>query len=506
MKRLVKAARLHIIALTLLLGFIVNTLGPVSTSYAASSEWIAGNIISDQVFTNYQSMSFDDIQRFLNSKVPSCDTYGTQTSEFGGGTRAQWAIANYGQSSFTCLKDYNEGSRSSAQIIYDVARQFRINPQVLLVLLQKEQGLVTDTWPLDIQYRSATGYGCPDTAPCDSEYYGLTNQITWSARMFRAIMDSSPTWYTPYVLGDNYIYYNPSTSCGGSIVNIQNKATKALYNYTPYQPNAATLSASMGTTVNCGAYGNINFFRYFTNWFGSPRGDYCVTSLSQTVIGINFAKQSDRKDLGVFQIYSGASTGCIEAHIWNSGAQSWKEHISTNSSSINPDNSSLQYADLNGDGKDEAILIGLRNTGSGMVEFHIWDSGLKTWKEHIISNMPAIDPSISQVSFADVDGNGKDEGVLLGVANGSTSTGKIEAHIWNEGMRSWRDHIITNANTIDKSATQLSFADLDGNGKDEAILISMKKSVSGGGNIEMHIWNEGMRSWRDHIITNQIAN
>ncbi len=23
------------------------------------------------------------------------------------------------------------------------------------------------------QYRSATGYGCPDTAPCDSKYYGL---------------------------------------------------------------------------------------------------------------------------------------------------------------------------------------------------------------------------------------------------------------------------------------------------------------------------------------------
>lgn len=79
---------------------------------------------------------------------------------------------------------YSEGGRSAAQIIYDAAQQHQINPQVLIVLLQKEQGLVTDTWPLNIQYRSATGYGCPDTAACDSQYYGLTNQLNWAAKMF----------------------------------------------------------------------------------------------------------------------------------------------------------------------------------------------------------------------------------------------------------------------------------------------------------------------------------
>src|SRR5690606_6579722 len=28
----------------------------------------------------------------------------------------------------------------------------------------------------------------------------------------------------------------------------------------------------MGSTVNCGAYGNINFYRYFTSWFGPTQG------------------------------------------------------------------------------------------------------------------------------------------------------------------------------------------------------------------------------------------
>lgn len=255
--------------------FFVGLFSFINTPPAFADSFNAGKIIDDTVFTNKGSMNPTQIQSFLNSKVPVCDTNGTQTSEYGGGTRAQWAQAKYGQSTFTCLKDYNEGGRSAAQIIFDVAQTYSINPQVFIVLLQKEQGLVTDTWPLNIQYRTATGYGCPDTAPCDSQYYGLTNQLTWSGKMFRAILNNSPTWYTPYILGNNYVQYNPTASCGGSTVNIQNRSTQALYNYTPYQPNTAALAAQMGTTVNCGAYGNLNFYRYFTSWFGGTTGpDY----------------------------------------------------------------------------------------------------------------------------------------------------------------------------------------------------------------------------------------
>jgi hypothetical protein len=229
----------------------------------------AGRIIDDTIFINKTSMTQVQIQQFLEAQVPVCDTNGTQTSEFGGGTRAQWAAALGYSPPFTCLRDFSEGGKSASQIIYDVAQEFSINPQVLIVLLQKEQGLITDTWPIpgSSQYRTATGYGCPDTAACDSQYFGLTNQLTWSGRMFRAIMNASPTWFTPYVIGNNYIQYNPNSSCGGSTVNIENRSTQALYNYTPYQPSQAALDAGWGQ-VNCGAYGNRNFYLYFTSWFG----------------------------------------------------------------------------------------------------------------------------------------------------------------------------------------------------------------------------------------------
>jgi hypothetical protein len=69
--------------------------------------------------------------------------------------------------------------------------------------------------------------------------------------------------------GVNFIGYNPSASCGGTNLNIQNYATAALYNYTPYQPNAASLAAGWGLGDGCSSYGNRNFFNYYTSWFGS---------------------------------------------------------------------------------------------------------------------------------------------------------------------------------------------------------------------------------------------
>ncbi|PKL30816.1 hypothetical protein CVV43_05320, partial [Candidatus Saccharibacteria bacterium HGW-Saccharibacteria-1] len=254
---------------TLVLIFFTLIVATTSSSItSATSGFNPGRIIDDAVFTNNLTMSPSSIQNFLNEKVPICDTMGTQTSEFGGGTRRQWAEARGYSTPFTCLRDYSENGKSAAQIIYDTAQEFSINPQVLIVLLQKEQGLVTDTWPLTTQYKTATGYGCPDTAPCDSQYFGLTNQLHWSGYMFRSILNNSPTWYTPYVLGNNYIQYSPTASCGGSTVYIQNRSTQALYNYTPYQPNQAALDAGFGSAP-CGAYGNRNFYIYFNNWFGN---------------------------------------------------------------------------------------------------------------------------------------------------------------------------------------------------------------------------------------------
>ena len=57
---------------------------------------------------------------------------------------------------------------------------------------------------------------------------------------------------------------------------LENRATVALYVYTPYQPNEAALAAGSGTGDYCSSYGNRNFYNYFTKWFGNIRDEGVV--------------------------------------------------------------------------------------------------------------------------------------------------------------------------------------------------------------------------------------
>lgn len=274
----------------LILGGIiaVNLALPQKTSAVSASDWQAGRIIDDSVFFNPITMSSPDIQNFLNAKVPVCDTNGTQP--YGGTTRAAYGTSRGYPPPYTCLKDYTQnvssvaadaycgtisaGSMSAATIIKTISTVCSINPQVLLVTLQKEEGLVTDDWPWPIQYQKAMGYGCPDTAPCDAQYYGFFNQVYNAAHQFQRYA-KQPQLFNYAVGQTSFVAYNPNAGCGGTNVSMQTQATAALYNYTPYQPNTAALNAGYGTGDGCSAYGNRNFWRYFWDWFGNPIGpDY----------------------------------------------------------------------------------------------------------------------------------------------------------------------------------------------------------------------------------------
>ncbi|MCL1877055.1 hypothetical protein FWF74_03420 [Candidatus Saccharibacteria bacterium] len=236
-----------------------------------------GNIISDYVMGNKSTMTEAQIQTFLKSKNP-CNKNTKSDIDWATNYMITYNNAttwNIKDGHFVCMADEKFGAdglatndangETAAHIIWQAAQDYSINPQVLIVLLEKEQGLITDQWPNNTQYKKATGYGCPDTAPCDSQYFGLRSQIRWAANLFRTVLDGG---WTNYPVGVNYILYNPDRSCGGSNVNIENRATSALYRYTPYQPNAGALAAGWGTAA-CGAYGNRNFYNYFTSWFGS---------------------------------------------------------------------------------------------------------------------------------------------------------------------------------------------------------------------------------------------
>src|SRR5690606_17851371 len=84
---------------------------------------------------------------------------------------------------------------------------------------------------------------------------------------------STPTAWGTYQPGWRTILYNPNPGCGSSSVFIENNATAALYNYTPYQPNAAAMANYPRVGDGCSSYGNRNFWFLYNNWFG-PSADF----------------------------------------------------------------------------------------------------------------------------------------------------------------------------------------------------------------------------------------
>lgn len=294
----------------LILSLVISTISlPQNAAAVSGADWDAGNIIDDTIFTDASRLTVAEIQAFLNARVPNCDTYGTAQSELGGGTRAQYGASKGNPAPFTCLKDYYEvpkltpgpetpasnyggvpipaGAKSAAQIIWDAAQQYQISPAVLLVKLATESAgpLTSDVWPFKKQYNYAMGARCPDSGPngsanCDTNYSGFSLQIYESAALMRWYLNSmdQPWWSykKPYQV-NNILWNVVERGCGGSNVYIQNKATAALYTYTPYQPNQAALANLYGTGDNCSAYGNRNFWRVYSDWFGSTKGSIIRT-------------------------------------------------------------------------------------------------------------------------------------------------------------------------------------------------------------------------------------
>lgn len=231
-----------------------------------------GNIISDSVFYDFGTMSVKEIQRFLDGRASANCT--TDPARPG------------------CLKDYKmntpavEGQEgrctslpakqnvTAAEVIFDVARACGINPRVIIVKLQKEQGLITASDPSQRAYDFALGMNCPDSgAGCSASSAGFFWQLYKGAGQLR--------WYSNPA--SSFTYLKPGTtitrpyqankpSCGSQSFLLQNKATAALYYYTPYVPNQAALDNLYGLGDSCSAYGNRNFWRFYSDWFGSPIG------------------------------------------------------------------------------------------------------------------------------------------------------------------------------------------------------------------------------------------
>ena len=279
-----KSARIGLailLSLALATAAVVTSSGPPATAAATPDNWNAGFIVSDEQFYDFLSMSEADIQGFLESKVPVCQP---------------WLSAGP-HDPIVCLKDFRMNTETlthtycpgtyvggvnerASTIIYKVAQACHISPKALLVTLQKEMGLVTHSWPSQWRYTKAMGFGCSDTAPCQQLYAGFQKQVFMAAGQFQKYRAVPLSYNHRAGQWNNVYFYPPNTrpECGSSPVFIQNHATAGLYNYTPYQPNAAAINAGYdpvpGDAGWCSSYGNRNFWRYWWDWFGNPQSTH----------------------------------------------------------------------------------------------------------------------------------------------------------------------------------------------------------------------------------------
>lgn len=269
-KASVRAVSLGLTLVTLIATALV--VPPPQTASAAVSNTMLsadlsffrpGNIISNEVFFDSATMTSQQVDTFFRSKVGSCQDGSTCLKDFRQSTTDR-AADDY------CSAYLGAVNESASEIVAKVAVSCAINPQVLIVMLQKEQGLVTDRAPGTGQFLKAMGQGCPDTAACDSKYLGFFNQVYGAARQMQIYSENR--YFTYYQPGKTWnVRYDTEVSCGTSPVYIENQATANLYYYTPYQPNAASLRAGYGEGDGCSSYGNRNFYNYFTDWFGSTQ-------------------------------------------------------------------------------------------------------------------------------------------------------------------------------------------------------------------------------------------
>ncbi|WP_219950486.1 cell wall-binding repeat-containing protein [Salinibacterium sp. M195] len=241
-------------------GAVVQGSATPAEAYTGS-EFNPGNIISDDEFYNGSAMTEAEIQAFLNAKTGVLKTLRQSVT-----TRAREVSQTTGN--LICEAIPGGSNLLASTMIYRAQVACGISAKVILATLQKEQGLITRTSPSYHNINYALGYGCPDTPQgCGEAYEGFGYQVYTGTRQFKAYKAANFA-KQPGVHTIAYFPNNPA--CGAKSINIVNYATAALYNYTPYVPNAAALANLGGLGDDCSSYGNRNFWNYYYSWFGNP--------------------------------------------------------------------------------------------------------------------------------------------------------------------------------------------------------------------------------------------
>ena len=219
-----------------------------------STDFNPNYLISDAEMQDATCMNQADVQLFL--------------------TQYNSALANL------ILPDLNGVNKNASEIIYNAAVAHKINPKYLLVKLQKEQSLITETSPSQKQLDGATGYGITDACGWDCEMYknnqGFGKQVDSAAGIIRWYYDNKQANDWIKKAGISYLV-------DGQTIIPANDATAFLYTYTPH------------------LHGNLNFWNLWQNWFGYsiPDGSLVKSADSPTIYLIQDGKKRAIKSMAV---------------------------------------------------------------------------------------------------------------------------------------------------------------------------------------------------------------
>ena len=176
-------------------------------------------LISDEDFTDFNSMNLIEINNFLFQQG-------------------------------TVLPFYQENGETAAQIIFNAAQRYKINPKVIMATIQKEESLIAATTYNQHALDYAMGYHKPST---------FATQVDNGTSLLRYAFDIKASEYgwevgKPHKTLDDFKYIE-------NVIIPENAATAALYLYTPYIG---------GYYQDNGVYigGNYLFVKVYTRWFG----------------------------------------------------------------------------------------------------------------------------------------------------------------------------------------------------------------------------------------------
>lgn len=351
--------------------------GPASPASALNgSDFDPGNIISDSEFYDGAAMTEAEIQSFLNSNAGVLKTLRQDVA-----TRAKEVSQTTGN---LICEEIKGGSKLLAStIIYRAQVACGISAKVILVTLQKEQGLITKSNPTDWNINQALGYGCPDDGGCSDSYEGFGYQVYTGTRQFKTYKAAN---YAKQP-GTYQIGYHPSSACGTTSVKISNYATAALYNYTPYVPNAAALANLNGVGDKCSSYGNRNFWYYYNTWFGDstpikPASTVDRVGGSDRFVVSAALSQKSFPDAGVERVYVATGMDFPDALSAAAAAASTAGPLLIVTKTSIPSSISAELARLK---PQEIVVVG----GTGVVSTAVYNS------------LSKLAPTISRISGAD---------------------------------------------------------------------------------------------------------